>query len=47
MIRIETNESVSITDMYVIDSITGAKMYDWGSAKDLYIGLNLNNITEE
>ena len=47
MIRIETNESVSITDMYVIDSVTGAKMYDWSSAKDLYVALSLNNITEE
>ena len=41
-----TGTTIKIQSMYVEDSITGAKIYDWATSNDLYIFVSADNITE-
>jgi hypothetical protein len=41
-----TGDTITITDMYLIDSVTGSKIHDWNLMEDIYIIALEENISE-
>lgn len=42
----ETGETIRVTDLYIVDSVTSAKITDWQNSYDMYIYVSQENIIE-
>lgn len=43
MVKTSTEETISISDMYILDFLTGAEIDDFSEIKDIYIYVSLSN----